>query len=353
MNDMMSKNNEQQDVKKSKVTRKNAAFFALFLIGCATLIFFINEQKVGIPMRPVVDRERVRVPDEPKIDYRAIIQTYLQQAATRNMNAMKSFESDIYRINSLYERKFSQAAAKAAEDASGLGSCVYLTCYMAWDKVTGDHKSKEYIEEKIDPHMNSLAQDFTREINEAMQALNADLHRSTLLLAKDLYAEAKITEDQSSNIGDNKLNYQGEEMEVALRNLSINAISSTTFLAIDIAALWNSFIFRNILGSASKIFEGPITSISYSIVAMIADGPLPIGDIIALIGTSWTIYDIYSGRQEFEDDLRRSLDNSVADAVSSMHTESLRRASDLLKRYQSFQDKVGASALEALVGGGM
>ena len=85
----------------------------------------------------------------------------------------------------------------------------------------------------------------------------------------------------------------------------------------------------------------------------IADGILPIGDIIALIGVSWTVYDIYAGRQEFEDDLHRSLENAVVDTVSSAHTEAVRRAAELLKEYQDFQDKAGASALEAVMGGEM
>ena len=216
MDNIMIKNNEQ-DVKEPKTGRKGGLFFALFLIGCVALIFFINEQKIEIPMRPVMDRERINVSGEKKIDHRAIIQTYAQQAATRNMNAMKSFELEIQRINSLYERKFRHATGKAAEDASGIYSCVYLVYCMAWDKIASDHESENYIEDNIRPHMSPLAQDFAREINTAMRALDADLHRSTLLLAKDLYAETQVT--QKSDLISAKRIKLSKEMEVALKTL--------------------------------------------------------------------------------------------------------------------------------------
>lgn len=343
-------------MKESKATRKNAAFFAIFLIGCAAFIFFINEQKIEIPMRPVTDQERVNVSGGTKIDHRATIQTYAQQAATRNMNAIKSFELEIQRINSLYERKFRNATVKAAEDASEISSCIALTYYMAWDKITSDHEAENYIEGSIRPHMYPLAQDFAREINAAMRALDADLHRSTLLLAKDLYAETKVTQKDRPDIGKDALNYQ-KEMEVALRNLALNAASALVSIAFDGVALWNSHIFQSFCGViiqiANSVFGSSIAAMISSGTVAIADGLLPIGDIIALIGVGWTAYDIYSGRQEFEDNLHRSLENAVVDAVSSAHTEAVQRASELLKEYQDFQDKAGASALEAVMGGEM
>lgn len=349
------------DVGETKARRKNAVFFVLFLIGCVALIFFINEQKVDIPVRPVTDRERIDAPQgslqkQETIDYGAIVRTYTDQAAKRNMNAMKSFELDIYRIANSYERRFRNAAVKASEEASAYTACVTLVYYMAWDKIASDHKAEKYIEETVQPYLHPLAQNFSREINAAMRELDADLHRSTLLLVKDLSAMNKITPKDRSPIGGGALNYQ-KEMEMALGNLAKSAASVLVSMAFDGVALWRSQIFQifcgGVLSVANSVFGSAIAGLVSSGTIAIVDGPLPVGDIIAVGGGAWTMYDIYSSRRDFEKDVHRSLENAAVDAVASAHTEGIRRASELLKEYQDFQDQVGTSTLEAVMGGGM
>ncbi len=325
--------------------RKAIPIIILALLAIAAIVL-LKAQKTTVPTRPP--------PDPPRIDYVPLIQTHADQASRRNVNALQSFELDVNRIIKQHEPKLQATASAASKEAAGYRSCCAIVYYLAWDKVKKDTRTEAYLDSEIkpitDPAINALASD----INAAVDRLNADLRRSTLLLAKDLAALGP-TEDRAS-VNVDLQNLDKADLDATLKNLGFNAVGVGVAVVFDIVEIrriirGSVIIGKKIATIAARLFAKAVGKATVVAVAPAADGPLPIGDTIAVIGAMWTTWDIYSGQKEFERELNTSLSNMLREANASIHKQAVEHANAILKKYQELQDNIGSETVTHLTGG--
>lgn len=336
-----------------------AALCVLLIVAAKSQVTEVK--RAEMPVRPKVDycavpgkqEEKPAEKRVPKIDYRALVQTHADQAGRRNTNALKSFEVELNRIIDTYERKFRNATDTGAEEIASYSSCCYLVYCMAWDQVTGDKETETYIDTVMSPHLQPLARDFAREVNAAMNRLDADLQRSTLLFAKDLASVSPITTSAQLSLDVDPLHYG--DMQKGLRNLGFNAGGVAVGLGFDAVALWKTQILQRLVGKtlviAGKLFSRQIAEVAAAITAALADGPLPFGDILAICGGLWTAYDIMASQEAFEKDANTSLRNMLDNVLSTTQADAVRRGTELVKKHQEFQDAIGSQTIEETIGG--
>ena len=326
----------------AKEMKKSAPIIVLALLAIAAFVV-IKFQKSGVEPRVP--------PEAPKIDCGPLIKIHADQASRRNANAIQSFELEIGRILKARETKLTKAADAAAKEGADYQSCYAIICYLAWDKVRGTSKTEEYLDSEINPTIEPAVAALAADVNRAVDTLKADLRRSTLVLAKDLAALGPSERQRLKKVDIEGLNQA--DFDQSLRYLGFNAAGIGIGLTFDAVIISQSrigkLIWAKIKSIALRIFGKQVTKVAVSAAVAAADGPFPIGDILAVGGLSWTAYDVlYASQKEFEKDLRTSLSNLLLEANHHIHKQAVDYAKSMLKEHQDFQDVIGSQTAKEL-----
>ena len=91
--------------------------------------------------------------------------------------------------------------------------------------------------------------------------------------------------------------------------------------------------FRQTLQALMNISGKIVTKLSVSLAGAIADGPLPIGDCLAVIGVVWSSYDIYRVANILPKKLRTSIQKSITDYARESRKNALKTAERALEMY--------------------
>jgi hypothetical protein len=249
-----------------------------------------------------------------------------------------------------HETKLTKAADDAAKEGADYNSCCAIIYYLAWDKVRGTSKTEDYLDSEIKPIIEPVVAALAADINTAVDTVEADLRRSTLVLAKDLAALGPPKKQRSIKVNIDGLSKA--DFKQSLGNLGFNAAGIGVALTFDAFAISKSMIgkliWAKIKSIALKMFGKQVAKVVGSIVAAAADGPLPVGDIIAVGGLIWTGYDVYAGQKDFENELRTSLSNLLLEANADIHKQAVNHANSMLKEHQEFQDDIGSKTAKDL-----
>ena len=92
---------------------------------------------------------------------------------------------------------------------------------------------------------------------------------------------------------------------------------------------------------------GARAAVAAEMTIAVADGPLPIGDVIAAVGGVWTAYDIYATRGEFERELKTTLANALPDMKRSIHDQLITRIRGTLDAHRRVQDSIRTASTDA------
>lgn len=334
---------EDTDAGSAVPVKKRSSYGLILILAVIAigLIAYLKSQKVEVGPTPP--------PPEPKVDYSKLIQVHADQASRRNLNALKVLELDVNRVVKEHEGKLSSAAREAAKEAADYGSCCKIVYYLAWDKVKGQDETEAYLNREIKPFLDPATQALGTDVDAAVKKLDYELRRSTVQLANDLaaLAPAKYALDTHVDVGSTM---SLEDFRQSLKNLGFNATGISVSLAFDAVALCKSqlvaVLWKKITAIAARMFGKQVAKVAASGAVAAADGPFPVGDIIALGGIIWTGYDVHALRKQFEREITTSLDNLLADARHGMHKQALDHATDMVKQYQKLQDEIGSQTLE-------
>jgi hypothetical protein len=134
------------------------------------------------------------------------------------------------------------------------------------------------------------------------------------------------------------------DLDATLRELGINGGVLAAASSFDVVAIMNTTIVRNLITKiaqlAASIFARPAATAAGSAAVAAADGPLPIGDALAIVGGLWTGYEVYANRRQFEQDIKASLTNALPEMKRSVHQQIMERIRTLQSDYQRAQDRI-------------
>ncbi|MBM4310279.1 MAG: hypothetical protein FJ119_04960 [Deltaproteobacteria bacterium] len=342
---------EQADVAESRSKarpRVRPVFGLLFFATTAAVMLLITFNAVQVPVVEAPDRP------EPRIDYAGLVKTQSELAHRRNVHALERFERELGQIVRTHDAELIRRGQQAAAEASTYGSCSELIYYLAWDRVKRDNRSETHLNQVISPYINPALQALGTDVNTSVEKFDRDLQRSTVRLAYDL---AALGSQQSSAVSAVDMGAMtGLDYQNALRNLGFNALMVSAAVGFDAVALYHSkyaaMLWKKITAVAGRMFGKQVARLAASAAVAAADGPLPIGDILAVIGIAWTGYDIHASRKKFETELIISIGNTVSEMRSGMHQQALDHAEALERRYEDVQQDISSQTLETLSKGG-
>jgi hypothetical protein len=332
----------------SLAPRKHSRYWLLIIAAAVAAVLVAYLKSLRIPVLPAPSRPPATV------DYSDLARTHAEQAARRDRDALSAFRMDVDRIMAEHTDKLRRAARRAANVASDYGSCCKLVSYLAWDKVRGGDKTEAYLNRVVKPFVAPAVGEMSKEMDAAMAGLEHDLRASTVRMARDLAAVAPGEYGRDLVAGVETIGRP--DARQALRNLGLDSAGVGVSAGFDVVALCGSQLtrglWRKIALLAGRMFGKPVATTAASMTAAVADGPLPIGDVLAIGGMAWTAYDIHSTRQGFGKEMSISLRNLVEETATDVHKQSIRHATAMVKRYREFQDAMGSRTLAMVNEGG-
>jgi len=326
----------------ARTTRQAAALLVITLIAVATIMALRSGRT------PVVPRPDSTGLIGPGLYER--IQISMAAATSRNEQALALCESD---INTILAREFTEISRKAddaADEVATYSSCCGIIARLAKDKVFGGTRAADYVDTELGGRLRPALQTCSRELDTALARFDRSLAESTVTLASELaeYRDAASGKPLSVAVD---VQYQ-DDLQATLRNLGFDATAIAASFTLDIWGLVNSRLTSGLLtkatGMAATLFARPATAAAAEVTVAAADGPLPIGDLIAVAGGLWTAYDIYSCRAAFEDELKTTLAIALPDMKRSVHDQVMNRICGTLDAHRRTQDTIRTASTDAI-----
>lgn len=274
----------------------------------------------------------------------------MKAASNRNTQAAQLCEND---INAVLRREFSEidrGGKLAAAEVSTLSSCGTIITILAKEQLGGTARTTGFIEDQIQQRLEPALNRCGQELKAALDRYETSLRRSTVTLAVELvqtnpegYAAAvPVTIEVTT----------AEDLDQAILNLGLSGSLLTAATVFDTVAILKTQLVQKLLRKlgllAASAFAKPAAAAAGSVAAAAVDGPLPIGDLLAIAGGIWTGYEIYATRAGFERDVKNSIANALLDMKRDIHRQLMERISGLQANYQQAQDEIRNQTVDNL-----
>lgn len=278
------------------------------------------------------------------------IQISMAAATSRNEQALALCESD---INAILGREFAEITHegdKAAEEVTTYSSCCGIIYRLAKDKVFGGTNAADYVDAELGGRLRPTLHACARQLDTALARFDRSLAESTVTLAGELAQVGGSASNASLDV--TVAVRPTDDLDATLRNLGFNAAAIGVGLTLDAWAILNTKIIQGLVtqaaSMAASMFARPAAAAAAEMTIAVADGPLPIGDVIALVGGAWTAYDIYATRAEFERELKTTLANALPDMKRSVHDQLMTRIRGTLDAHRRVQDSIRTASTDAI-----
>ena len=281
----------------------------------------------------------------PRVHQR--VQIYSDQAVQSNLEALALFQMDLQRMLANYQQQSNKVAAQAAAEASDYGSCCMLISEIAWDAVSDQKNAADSLAAEVSPIIEPLLDKLNDDIHTALEKLDYDLKRNTTGLAHQL-AELRPNEREPVARNKNQSN-QPLTLEPSLHNLGLNSVGLGIAIGFDTIAIGQSRLLKtaytHMVRIAGRAFGRQIAVATGSLGAAAIDGPLPFGDILAAGGLAWTAYDIHSSQQQFQSEVKVSLQTFFTEARNESHQQAIQHARALVDKHREYQVAIADQTL--------
>lgn len=270
------------------------------------------------------------------------VQLSVSAATARNEQATHLCESEINMILAREFPEIERAANRAAEEVSTYGSCTTIIYRLAKEQLGWSASTADYVEGEIRSRLQPSLDTCGRELDAALARCELALRQSTVTLASELAQANPSATGQPLDI-EVDVRTSGD-LDATLRGLGIGGGVLTVAGTFDAVAIMNTSLVRNMIATiaqlAASIFAKPAAMAAGSAAVAAADGPLPIGDALAVVGGLWTAYEIYATRAQFEQEINASLTNALPEMKRSVHHQIMERIRSMQSDYQRTQDTI-------------
>jgi hypothetical protein len=224
----------------------------------------------------------------------------------------------------------------------------FIIYLLAYDKIKKTDKCNVVIRNKFDDYFIIQISDLQKEIGLDILSFEQFLNKNTVELSTDYSLQLENLNDSTLNLNSSFKDYCETSLNIEsdMKQFQINVfLTNLGFVteAIFYKQLFNAF--RNVLGKLSlKVSAKATTGTGFALI----DGPLPIGDIIALGSFLWTIKDIYDIHIVLKNELKGQLQESIKKYNIDIKIEVKNRMEEILSRYNEINLSQKEKALNLL-----
>ena len=226
----------------------------------------------------------------------------------------------------------------ATGQLTNLGSSFRLVCLIALDKADGGTRAAGYVEDIVGPLVAGKTQTGVVVPGPLLQQLSKDLEGSTAAFCAKAGVAVNVVSPSPGEIG-----------HLSVASLDIASINEAAWLqSVAVITLASDACFVQGTVQSARVLLGALAAQMSTIaagggMAAIADGPLPIGDAIAVVvaagGTMWTVADLVRVQKDLVPAIRQSLQGQITGLRNSVRKSALAQASQVYEQHQNARKK--------------
>ncbi|MGO9203789.1 MAG: hypothetical protein ACLQM8_24985 [Limisphaerales bacterium] len=265
-----------------------------------------------------------------------LIQINVAAAGAKNQQAVGLCDAW---INTILAQQFQEVARKghkAAEDVASYGSCCTIIYLLARDKVTGSSRTGPFVDGRLHASMDEPLRTLSGDIEVAIGQFEQSLKESTVCLAHDL---AQINPTNTARTISLPVDSK-TDVSQALKNLGFNGITIGVSIPLDVWFILRGKIVESLVPKVAAITARLFGKTVAKAVVSVGLSEIPVADVISVIGGIWTAYDVYSTQQQFEREMKASLDNMMPQMRRDIQKQVMDRVHSLLKEHERVQDEI-------------
>ena len=285
--------------------------------------------------KPSFDTSTLPGGDSSRDDAR-IKETIRQMLEEYKIRNQELFEELKRKLNSAGDSDFNKAKANInpfVEDVTSFTYCSKLCYAIAKDNIFDTKTAMDMIA----PRISSMV---VRPCEEGQLKVISTLNDSLLKLQENdtqfKAGLASLLEKENFSVLDLGLrdDFLNRNMELAgkMESFAMNKMFLAAGVAID--AILIKSTYKMICTATAAIVKRLAGSLAAGGACAVADGPLPIGDIlggvITIGGTAWTAYDIYNVTKTLPDEMRTYMTSMVNGYERDIRLKALERAEEVL-----------------------
>lgn len=320
-------------------SRTALAIVSLTIAAAALLLLKAGQKPVVVRQAP----PRAIEPEAPSADaLLGRVQLSMAAAADRNNQATRACEHDIDVVLAREFAEIRRRADLAAEEVSTLSSCSTIIYRLAKEKLGRESSTADYVEGELRRRLQPAVDTCAREVEATLDRYERSLGESTVTLAAEL---AQLNSSAPLEAADVVIDFRSTgDLDQSLRNLGLEGGVVAVMAPFEVAALMNTTIVRDLVSRiatlAASLFAKPAATAAGSAVVAAADGPFPVGDVIAVLGGLWTGYEVYAMRRQFEGDIKASLANSIPQMQRDLQHRISERRRVIQSEHRDAQDRI-------------
>ena len=283
------------------------------------------------------EAERAAAEQRQRVEHLRVLR---EKAMTRQIAAVKEFERRADAIISRVYREEDWRVEVATDKLTGWRESAYLSYLFAYGTLAGKPAAPgDYIGEAVNPLLGSALRRALLSLHKEFDAMSIELAAAAMeynqarhRILGEIPPEAQTLD--LSGLGEIPLPIR-ETGEAAMRT-TMNAGA----LGVDVLCL------PILVGSIKVVLDAVIvrmtTTLAVSGTLVVADGPLPIGDAIAVVvgvgGTVWSVCDLYHARTQLVPAVHGKLQEQYRAQEKSLRKTAVAQAYQLLKTYENAQN---------------
>ena len=339
----MEKNNMAQQKHKTSPLTLILGILAIIMFGAAS--FFAGKSTaispaaiVQSPKPAAVKPQKVEPPAAPVYkleDFKREVEKFRSEHNAGNQKLFADFKR---KLQAAGEADFAQARNNISGTVNqfcNFKSCAALIYTMARDKIKNTQEAQNQIssvlKDRIVVHCASggaAVQDVTADFIHRLQE-NDNRFRSKCAAELEKFpAESQDLAAAQNFVAD--LEKFHKEVE--------NYLVTSAFTAV--GTMLETVLIGHTIAAVVRLVGPVVIKLSGSAAAPFLDGPLPIGDIIAIGGFIWCAYDIHKVTKVLPQQMRNSLLGTISNYSKNVRVEALAKAEKALAHSVESAEKV-------------
>ena len=250
----------------------------------------------------------------------------VKQHGSRNMELFRRFEQDLAVAGAGDFQDALDNIDGTVEIFSSVKTVGYLVYLLAYDKVKDTSTARDYMTEQLTPKIITPCMNGNAAVRECLgkflHGMQENDNEFRAALAQKLAAMPK---SGARSKADERF------MQNLLKTQEQIATLATTKVATIVGVTIEAFCWKQIRDALIRLVGKTVAKVAVSAGIAAADGPLPFGDVIAVLGLAWSAYDIYQATKVIPDELRAILNKTVDSFRNDSRSEAMRIAVEALR----------------------
>lgn len=270
--------------------------------------------RTGVVQQPPAAPNVAALTEEEKARYLAMIDSALESARIKNMERLDSFKSELGKTLDDGFMPVNANVANVVEEVSNFKFCCKYCSALAGDFVNDTAEADKMVSDVIEAQINAPCRVVENSANDGLTSFcrdiadNGDEMRVSLDLCAEGIAERLNISGDSGSLAefDKQLGNFRNDVDTIAVNSVIPIVSEVVFIVPTCEAI------RILFAAIAKILSKGAAAGG---VAMAADGPLPVGDVIGAIiavgCTAWSCHDFIEARMALPEQLSSELTSNI------------------------------------------